>query len=462
MKQLCINVDWFEIFTHEPLSITGPEFFEALGFKVAVREYGTRIYKQMFTLIENGEPWIEIRRMPLSDKRQGGIMHPRACSIRLVNKQCYAANALKDLYDFLGALGYKHNNYEIACISRIDICLDFVKFNYKQDKDPSQFIKNYLSGIYGKINQPRLNVHGKDFLSDKIYNSIKWGSPASMISTKLYNKTVEMAENKEKPYIRDSWVQCGLLADEFDDTAVWRLEFSINSDCRQWVTEGKGNERIIIDNTFEFFLKRENLLRTLRGLISHYFKFVKLEPGKSRYKLEPIKLIELGTGEAYKPKALDRKEPQGRTEKLLIKRLARLKTLSDADSPTAFALSVAIDLITAKYARIKLGLQPNDSEDLQRLTNKLSLSTIYDTLQGAAADTSTPPQQRQAAAILLQALTANEQLVWRYLADAENTRSVERACNFQRQREQDRKKQLYEEEKYIKFLIAEELKIKPF
>ena len=43
------------------------EYFERAGYCVRQREYGTRVYKEMFEIIDkDGNPLIEIRRNPAS------------------------------------------------------------------------------------------------------------------------------------------------------------------------------------------------------------------------------------------------------------------------------------------------------------------------------------------------------------------------------------------------------------
>ena len=51
-----------------------------------------------------------------------------------------------------------------------------------------------MAGELAKVNQCKLSAHGKDSFDDRIWNSLSWGAEKSMISTKLYNKTLEMKE----------------------------------------------------------------------------------------------------------------------------------------------------------------------------------------------------------------------------------------------------------------------------
>lgn len=82
----CINLDWLEVFCIED-GYLDPNYFQNLGWNVCVREYGTPLYKQMFTLLnEHGKPFLEIRRDPYSLKENGGIFEKGSCHIRLANR----------------------------------------------------------------------------------------------------------------------------------------------------------------------------------------------------------------------------------------------------------------------------------------------------------------------------------------------------------------------------------------
>lgn len=69
MKQRCVNLDWVEVYCLE----SGKNFphdanyFRECGYFVREREYGTRQYNQMFTILdENDLGFIEVRRDPVS------------------------------------------------------------------------------------------------------------------------------------------------------------------------------------------------------------------------------------------------------------------------------------------------------------------------------------------------------------------------------------------------------------
>lgn len=282
----CVNIDWLEVYAHEMQDGTtrDAEYFRSLGFDVAERDYGTRQYEQMFTILDQfSEPWIEVRRVPKGLKTTTGfsVLDEGSCHLRLSNRTCYAQNAAQIMIDFTERYGYI-----VSRISRLDICLDFEFFDYGDD--PQKFLSRYLKGKYSKINQANVSAHGKDLWDGRAWNSLSWGAEKSQVTTKFYNKTLEITERKDKPYIRQAWASCGLVDDFINLTKrdkdgkiycpqIWRLEFSIRSSVKRWyviedVHTAKKKLRSI-HHTLDQYTDRKKLLEHFAGLVNHYFHF---------------------------------------------------------------------------------------------------------------------------------------------------------------------------------------------
>ena len=204
----CVNLDWFEVFAIEPAEGGDMAYFRMQGFEVQPRDYGTRIYHEMFTLLNrDGNPFIEIRRRP-----KNPLMPNGACHIRFVNATCYLDNAADIMREFLDRYGYTFCN-----ISRVDICLDLVLFD--DNTRPRVFMQRYMRGKFSKVNQAAIHAHGNDRWTGRVWNSVSWGAPSSPISTKFYNKTLELydpvTDSYGKPHIRYAWLNAGLI-DDFD------------------------------------------------------------------------------------------------------------------------------------------------------------------------------------------------------------------------------------------------------
>lgn len=261
-----------------------------------VRDYGTPMYAQMFTLYEGDQPVYEVRRLPLSRKSEGGLFDDNICHIRLVNRTCYAPDCVGHLRDFL-----LRHKYHYRGISRVDICNDFIKFDLGDN--PQSFIDAYMRNKIGKINQSRVSAHGRDEFRQRYWNSLKWGSETSAVSTKMYDKTLELSiDGHDKLWIRDAWRQQELAETQwvsFRDTQgnerhkpvavafgssvphiipesdakqvrVWRVEFSIKTEGRLFVNTETGNLLRIDLGQIDHPAK---LLYLFHVLCHHYFHF---------------------------------------------------------------------------------------------------------------------------------------------------------------------------------------------
>lgn len=335
----CVNIDWLEVFCLEDIGIPrNADFFKKNGFKVKEREYGTPQYREMFTIYDaDNFPQFEVRRNPYSLKKNGGIFLPNACHIRLSNRACYKIAPIDDLRKFLIAY-----NYSYQSLSRIDICLDFNVFD--SGETPKNFIKKYTKEEISKINQSafyqfgkdisNIFMHGRDAWNERIINSLKWGSDTSSITTKMYNKSLELQQVKDKFYIRDAWKEAGLRENE-----VWRIEFSLNSSFK--ILEKKeafeSSQKYFALKAQETNLHnlcnydtREKLLRYFHILAAKYFQFRNKDYTKDG-KVKPKNRCSIHTTfkispneQAYEPKKLTCQTEPTRVDKMLIKRLEEI------------------------------------------------------------------------------------------------------------------------------------------
>lgn len=273
------------------------EFFRKQGLHVVEREYGTPVYHEMFVIYDHrDQPLIEVRRNPKSaiGKQIHGVLDPNACHVRLTNRTCYFNQPVQLLQTFLEQYGL-----HLQRISRLDICLDFTKFDYGDD--PADFMARYFKHRYSKINQANIRAHGKDMWDGRLWNSVAWGNEKSMIGTKFYNKSMELREKADKPYIRQAWCAAHLIDDadsgvkytKNDDGTitttkpdVWRVEFSIKSSTRNWfvIENVKGAKKQIESkkHTLAMYQTKDDLLTMFFSLADHYFHFKYFQPSQRK------------------------------------------------------------------------------------------------------------------------------------------------------------------------------------
>ena len=321
----CVNIDWLEVYAIEP-EICAPEWFCKKGIPrecIKVRDYGTPQYRQMFTILDKkAKPFIEIRRDPYSLRTEGGIFIPHSCHLRLSNRYCYEKNPVGLILKFM-----RKYKYTLKSTSRLDLACDFAHFDSNQN--PAKFLREYYENKYAKINQTNFHVFGKDAWDTKVFNSCKWGSEFSAITTKLYNKSMELnRDGHDKSYIRAAWQMANLPTDK----DIWRVEFSLKSQVKSLVKasdilDKETGQLVTLENMIDINL--HNLLSPTDwtslffALADHYFDFRYVEfnrngkpQRKDRCKRVPLfRLNAIEQGYTWKRIVLNPKP--GRKEKMM-------------------------------------------------------------------------------------------------------------------------------------------------
>lgn len=248
------------------------EYFRSHGYVVHEREYGTRVYSEMFTVEDqHGHAFIEVRRNPQSGSSTFTGLSELSCHLRLVNRACYTNNPVRDMAEFM----VKHD-YIFQRIFRLDLCYDFIRFD--SGDDPARFLRRYIENKFSKVNQCKVRVIGDDSWASFDWESVSWGAPTSMVGTKMYNKTKELkATGDKKPWIKQAWFESGLVDDPLNLPDVWRIEFSMHSSARNWIViedaDSKHNKKRAVPHTLEMFDGRDRLWERFEEMAHHYFQF---------------------------------------------------------------------------------------------------------------------------------------------------------------------------------------------
>ena len=374
-KVKCINLDWLSVYCLEPKgTVMNAAYFKALGWTVEEREYGTPQYREKFTLMNGRHPFLEIERNPYSLKQNGGIFEPESCHIRLANRTLYQPKPVQQLTAFIVKYGYEYRG-----ISRVDVCCDLTIFD--NGMKPQDLANKYIKDKIWKVHQSHiapntddgddtwripihLGAHGKETKTGRTWNSLKWGSPKSALSTKLYNKTLELETNTGKFYIKDTWVKAGLCdlqkvtyeyrnpktketeirskqvcvvpgtaidkeipiegAKKID---VWRVEFSMNSEGRKWIDLGDNH---VVDLSLNAFDNLDSLAATFFTCSEWLFCFIYAKwitkgPTRMKERTNRCKKLQLFNTKFlhshFKPQRQTETEDPSRTEKIMMNRL---------------------------------------------------------------------------------------------------------------------------------------------
>lgn len=200
-----INVDWMQVFCKGELS--QPHY---CSFKIA--DYGTKIFETLITVYINSEEYCILMLKPRS-----AIISSNTIIVKLMNKELYKPEAFSRFNQFL-----VDSNIKFISFSRIDIAADFNTFY--NNLSPNNFITGFLSNKYLKTKKSKFTIRGNQTNINE-YEYLRIGSASSDISAYLYNKTKELQDVKNKPYIVEMWQASGM------DTSinVYRLEVTIKN-----------------------------------------------------------------------------------------------------------------------------------------------------------------------------------------------------------------------------------------
>ncbi len=276
-----VGIDWLEMFVSErgdrDYSANG---FRARGWDVVERDYGTKTMSEMFTLLDQrGNAFIEVRRNPRGcDGIAKKTVYQQGDSyIKLSNAYCYDADPVGLMVQFLN-----REKYTIRKIYRIDIFTDFEIFD-TGDK-PVNVVRRIVNHTYAKINQSHRRTSGTDTWTECFDNWVSWGNPKSMVSTKIYDKTKELHDTgNHKPWIPELWRKAGYIDDIVNITKgghnvqMWRLEFSIKGNAKEWIYIGKNDCDDEITHTLphslEVYSTRQGIINAIANLVPYYFRF---------------------------------------------------------------------------------------------------------------------------------------------------------------------------------------------
>lgn len=281
-----------EVYAYEPQEPRDMDYFLSCGLYVVAREYGTKHWREVFTIYdESGSEFLEVRRSPRPTATgHHAILPDDACTLRVVNRYCYFDTVCWILNDFM----VKHR-YVFRRIYRLDLCIDFKRFD--RGDDPQRVMRRMVNHVYTKVYQSERTIHGRDHWSESTDNSISWGRKRSMVVTRFYNKSLELATVKDKPWIRQAWFECGLIDDpiapiitDHDGNVigdpVWRVEFQINSSARGYYRAERDGSDLWVEHTLETYWNRPLLIQAIATLCEHYFNFRIFIQGKPKYECE--------------------------------------------------------------------------------------------------------------------------------------------------------------------------------
>ena len=320
-----INVDWLQIFCHDKnFGLLNEIYYEKSAYEFVKMEYSSRHFREIWEVRTiDGEKYATIQRRPFSS-----VISTDGAIIQLANRELYKPCFVSEFLIFINSHGFKCKS-----ISRLDVCFD--SNHLLNNLQYPSFIRKIIEKKYLKNNQSKIagQFSAEGTLNvNTDWNSLRWGSPRSGVSTKVYNKTLEMKEVKQKPYITECWMYNGI--DITQD--VWRMEISIKSDASTTIRTETGEifrltpdslgMQSVVEDVFFSYAKK-------------YFAFKRNDGKQNKSRMKDVEIFPRGRKSTLHPVRITEKQDSSRSDRIFIKKLHTLFTsLPNIDTETWSAI----------------------------------------------------------------------------------------------------------------------------
>lgn len=328
-NRTAIAIDWLQCFCKKNTTIF--ENYKGI-YTIEKKEYSTRHFKDVYIVSLLNDEVATIQTSPFSK-----IITTGDSIIKFNNKYLYQ----NDLYVWTNYI-LKELGLQFISIGRLDISIDFNSLF--GNKAPQKFIQDFTSGKVIKHGKSKVQLMG--FQSDSlVYDYMKFGSTTSELSYYLYNKSKELREVKNKPYIIDFWHKNNITT----GVDVWRLEFSIKKSQKDVIDTDTGEAFKLNDLSI---IIRKNFESVVKKLVEKKFKFssrFNWEKTKEKYRVSAIKLFSF-TNETIDLVRVSEKKCSNRMDKIFIKKLENLT--NDFQSKNVY-FQTELDTVAAYFRRTR-------------------------------------------------------------------------------------------------------------
>lgn len=328
-----INVDWLQVFCHDGnTGNLGSLYHDHSAYEFTLLPHGSRHFKELWEVTnEDGDKYAIIQRVPHSS-----IISADGAIVQLCNRELYRPHYAAEFILFLQA-----HKFTYKSISRLDVCFDSNVLRNRLRH--STFITKIMQGLVLKNNQSKVQWNFSSVANvgkPMECNSCSFGSKSSGVSTKMYNKTLEMKEQKNKPYITENWVCNGLNVNE----DVWRIEISIKSDSSTTIrTESGEIFRISADS-----LRMQQIVEDIFfSYANKYFSFKTNTGKKNKTRMPDFLIFPDERIATLHPVRITECKDSGRGDRIFLKKLLSLQSeFARADNQTFIALKEVINTFT--------------------------------------------------------------------------------------------------------------------
>lgn len=301
-----ISCDWLSVYCLSTNSINGEighltdEKFRFKQTQNSSRQF--RYITNVYT--ETGDLYAVIQTCPYSS-----IINPLGAIIKLHNRELYKHDFARRLQSFMRRYGFIYRN-----ISRLDVAFDCNTF--KKGLHARRIINRLVGGKLVKNHQGKARLEF-DTSNPKMFQGITFGSSSSAVTVVLYNKTKELKEVKDKPYIRERWRKNGI-----DETReVWRVEIRIKPDATHLINTGTGE---LFRLEAEHLKMQHAIERVFFVYAAKYFAFKIVGRDKNKSRLRDLEIFDPPKDLTTIPTRITNASDTTRADKIFLKKLCNI------------------------------------------------------------------------------------------------------------------------------------------
>lgn len=375
-----LSVDWLQVFCHGSEIATHDEKQEVrqyLGqlhtYTAHLSELKSRLWDRIYYLCIGNERVAVVNQCPRSP-----LIHERATLVKIENSLLYTSNYVAILYDIISAFALVYKG-----VTRLDLCCDCDTLT--RGRSVEHLLERVALSGKGSANDVYCchrsvgNIYfSKRAHSDFHIKGLRLGSKMSDIGAYVYDKTLELIEVKDKPYIREYWEKNGLIyAYDMEDfnslpperqakiieshglselvkKRVWRFEISIKAQGCDILDMAQGELFKLSPKWCEHYDSLRNLFMAYARRV---FDFRERKTAISKRNYVPMEIFNLPTDVPLRPYSTNRYLCTGRFERAVANKIRKVKQdfadLSPAQYKSMDEVISLFDVIAGCYSKIR-------------------------------------------------------------------------------------------------------------
>lgn len=396
-EKYAISLDWMQFYCERSPWAVPSSFTTTKGsYEVEKQSYSTNLWLDVYIIKHRGREFATLCCNP----RNSG-MPERGCTLKLANRVLYSHEWLNESKQMMAEMGLRYKG-----ITRVDVAYDCNVL--AGGRSVPSFLMQYFSHapyceghiIRSGSRKVTINATRSNKGSVEI-SAMRWGSKGSDIGAYAYNKSLELREVKDKPWIRETWEKAGLI-DSFNEAEwaklsekekqrkieqgdvqsyienpVWRFEISIKAHGKDLLNIDTGELFKLDISYFEQQNAVENLFYTYAAKV---FDF-RMSTGQTTIRnYPPLKIFEMSREVTERPVRVSLLADTGRTEKMIVNRLEALQSVySDVSSADRAAMEATLCFIREiSGTKIRMAKMKKENDYLSHMRGYKSKSTVID------------------------------------------------------------------------------------